>query len=253
MTEATLDDIFEGKETEEPVVETVEEPTEEAQPEAVEAPEVEDEIEETVEAEVEAEVVTAEPTTAEEVRTVPLAGLLDERDKRKQAEEKLRQLEAEKEKPDFWADPETAMKTMRDELATEFNQKFTNGLLAYSMQSASYRHDDYESMKQAFTDAVQDNPALAQQAVESADPGEYIYNTGKQFSQLNAVGGDITALEERIRNEVRAEYEARNKAKVDKLKNVPQSLTDETSAMQPREKVEGGVEPLESILKFNSG
>lgn len=254
-----LEDVLSGKE--EAVVEPeAEEKVEEtAEPEKVEA------VDET---EPEAEVATdepepkgveeAEPPAAETTKEVPLAALLDERDKRKEIQSELERLKAEREstqqeKVDFWENPEAALTAMEERLTQQWEAKTTNALLSYSMQSASYRHEDYDEQKDAFAEAAKENPALADQALASPDPGEYIYTTGKQFSQLNAVGGDISALEQRIRNEIRAEFDAKAKAKTDKLKAVPTSLTDETSASTPREKVEGGPTPLVSIFKHNQG
>lgn len=200
---------------------------------------------------------TAEETPQEEpaappaaTKEVPLAALLDERDKRKAADEKVREYEErlKQEKPDFWENPEQAVSEIETRLRSEFDEKFTRGLLSYSMQSASYRHDDYDEALESFKAAAEQNPALADQAVTQPDPGEWIYRTGKQFSQLDAAGGDIDSLREQIRNEERAKLMKELKDKADNAPQVPEAITDETNAAAPREKVEGGPTPLENIF-----
>ena len=232
--------------------ETPTEETETPQPEEVEA--VEDETEEVTEEPAEPEgVEQVEPPSA--TKEVPLAAMLDERDKRKalQAElEALKAAQAEKsEKPDFWENPEAAIDAKVNVKVSELQQQFTNGYLSLSMAMSSKFHDDFDVAKEAFARAAEENPTLAQMAVQSEMPGEYIYNTGKQFMELDAVGGDVNSLREKIRAEERAKLMEELKSKESKLSAVPTPITDETSAMAPREKVEGGPESLESILPNN--
>jgi len=156
------------------------------------------------------------------------------------------------EKPDFWENPEGYMRTMQEEMEQQFQDRLTNSMLAFSLETASYRHDDFEEMKQAFTEAAEQNPALAQQAVQAADPGEYVYSTGKQFKQLSDVGGDVDSLKEQLRAEIKAELMAEMKQKEEKIQQVPDALTDETNASAPREKPEGGPTPLDNILGHNN-
>ena len=216
----SLDDVLSGEEPKEvPVVESEapEEETEETQPEAVEVDEEE------------TEEVTEEPTGVEEtttpvvedVKQVPLAAMLDERDKRQELQKRLEALEAEresqqKEKVDFWENPEAAVDAKVSEKVSALEQQFTNGYLSLSMQYSRSFHDDFDTAKDAFAEAATQNPALADMALKSEMPGEYIYNTGKQFMELDSVGGDVNALRERIRNEERAklmaEYEVKRQS-----------------------------------------
>ena len=235
-----LEDVLKGS-TEEPKAEEtpVEEPKEEpkGEPEPVEEPK--------------AETPPAEPT-----KEVPLAALLDERDKRKSLQQQLEEKEkllAEKEKDaiDFYADPDKAMSDLREQITNEIRTEYKRDLIAYSIENANARHDDYKEAFDAFQEAAKDNPALAEIAAGERDPGEYIYKTGKNFRQLDDAGGDVDALRERIRLEEREKILAELKDKDAKLKDVPQPITDETSASAPRDKVEGGPTPLESILRRN--
>lgn len=239
--EAIVEPVIEEVETEEP--EVVEEPTEEVVEEPVEAKGVEEEV---------------EPPATETVKQVPLAAMLDERDKRKELQARLEALELDrasqqKEKVDFWENPEAAIDAKVQERYGVLEQKMTNAILSQSMQNARYYHDDFDAAKDAFAEAATQNPALADMALKSEMPGEYIYNTGKQFMELDSVGGDVSALRDRIRNEERAKLMEEMKSKGDALKDIPVPLTDETSATAPRSKVEGGDESLDSILHINSG
>lgn len=261
---ASLESILDGEEVVEQ--ETKEETPETPEPEATEVadeestdPEVETaEIEETPEpkGDTESKDEEATPPVAEDVKTVPLAAVLDERDKRKELQRQIDELKSQQdkekaEKVDFWENPEAAVQVKVDEVKSELNQKFTSNYLALSMQYSKSFHEDFDSAKDAFAKAAEENPALADMALQSEMPGEYIYSTGKQFMELDAVGGDVNALRDQIRNEERAKLLEELKSKEDKLKDVPVPLTDETSATAPREKVQGGATPLDSILTTN--
>jgi len=244
--ENSLEEVLEEVEPE-----TTEEETEIQEPEEAEAVEVEtEEVAETPDPEGVEEVEP--PSTTKEV---PLAAMLDERDKRKALQAELERLKAEQaekaEKPDFWENPEAAIDAKVNVKVNELQQQFTNGYLSLSMAMSSKFHDDFDTAKEAFARAAEENPTLAQMAVQSEMPGEYIYNTGKQFMELDAVGGDVNSLREKIRLEERAKIMEELKSKESKLAEVPTAITDETSAMAPKEKVEGGIEPLENFLPNN--
>jgi hypothetical protein len=252
----SLEDVLDGKEPE--VVEQEAEKVEEEEAQSQEdepvaetepAPEVEttDEPEPTG-------VKETEPPSVETTKEVPLAAMLDERDKRKALQAELEALKAEKEKDqkekvDFWENPEAAIQEAVSKVEQDFQQKLVAGRLELSMQIAKTYHDDYDAGLEAFKAAAEENPALVDQALQSEHPGEYIYTTGKQFADLDAMGGDLNAMREQIRNEERAKLMAEMKGKEQKLASVPTPLTDESSAMAPREKVEGGPTPLESIIR----
>lgn len=244
-----LEDAFNGK-----PVEPVEEPAEEIKAEEpVEEPE-EPKGEEKPESEEpeKVEEPEAEPPAAKVTKEVPLPALLDERDKRKAAEARAKdlekRLEEKKESPNFWDDPEKAVADVRESLEAEFDKKLTEKMFRFSIKTASHRHNDYQEAFDAFKQAAEDNPALANMAADSDDPGDEIYRIGKNFLQLEQSGGDIEAMREKIRAEERDKILAELKAKEDKLSSVPQAITDTQSAAAPRDKVEGGATPLGNIL-----
>ena len=225
---------------------------------------------ETVE-EAKSEVETTEPegvTETEEVeeaappaaKEVPLTALLDERDKRKQAQSELeglkRQLEETREKPDFWEDPQSTVETLVNEKVGELETKFNQGYLNLSMHHSRLAHDDFDDAKEAFIKAAEENPALANAAVQAELPGEYIYKTGKEFMALSTYG-DVDSAIEAAKREAVEEYIARqaekDKGNAEKIAAVPTPITEESSVGDPSKPAEGGPEPLENIFVHNRG
>lgn len=200
-----------------------------------------------------------------ETKEVPLTALLDERDKRKEAKaeaERLsKELEEVKRQPlDFYEDPEgaisakiqEAIKPLQEEIV-ETREENVRNFIDYSRQMTKefVGEDKYEPAEKAFAEAAKQNPLLVQNALESGNPGKYMYDTGTQMLQLDSAGGDVNAMREQIRAELKAEMMAEAKQKEDKLEEVPESLTETPSAMAPVEKVATGPTPLENILPSN--
>lgn len=257
---ATLENILEGKE------EVVEQPVEEEKPveEVTEEPatgEEEKATEETEEVE-EVEEVTP-PVTEEKSKEVPIQAMLDERDKRKEAQLRAEALQAEidklketnQEKPDFWENPDAALQALRNEVIEKeikpLQDQMTSAYIDLSRQmTRSFVGDaEYDAAEKAFADAAKQNPLLVQQALESGNPGKYMYDTGKQFNAIDSAGGDLDSLKAQWRQEWEAEQKSKLEKKDSKLKSVPESLTETPSAHVPGEKVEGGPTPLENILR----
>jgi len=193
-----------------------------------------------------------------ETKEVPLTALLDERDKRKEAvaerERLSKELEEAKKQPlDFYEDPEGAIASKINEAVAPLQEQFTRQFIDLSRQMTKefVGEDKYEPAEKAFAEAAKQNPLLVQNALESGNPGKYMYDTGTQMLQLDSAGGDVNAMREQIRAELKAEMMAEAKQKEDKLEEVPESLTETPSAMAPGEKVATGPTPLENILPSN--
>ena len=260
----SLEEVLEGKEV------TTEKETEEVKAEEVKAEEVatQEEVNEK-RAEKLAELAKGaketEPPSVEEPKNkeVPIQALLDERDKRKEAQarnvELEKQLEEKQEAPDFFEDPQKAIESIKSSLRAEFKQetetlqeRMQTAWLANSIQSATYRHEDFtDEVRDKFADATAINKDLLNQMWNSPDQGEFVYQTGKQMMEIDSAGGDLVALKAQYRAEFLAELKADKDKQESKLAEIPESLTSETSAMTPREKVEGGPTPLENILPSN--
>lgn len=252
----SLDDVLKGVEPPpEPAPEpeeaeaVQEEPTPEGEPEEVQAQEPEPE-------------EKAETPPAKHGKEVPLAALQDVRGKLKEErrraeelEERLKRLEAAKPEepaPDFWDDPRKAVRSeveVVERRMAEMEKQMSSAYLRLSMNQSKMIHkEDFDSTLEAFSQAAQDNPALVDQALASEHPGEYIYNTGKQFALLDTYGGDIMSMRAEIEREVRAQVMKELAGKGNKRQNIPQAITDEPSASAPRSKAESGPTPLENIF-----
>ncbi len=257
---ATLENILDGEVTEQETTEEATEETKSQETEVADEEKSDTEVEATEVAETE-ETPTGEdaaPPAAEDVKKVPLAAVLDERDKRKELQKQVEQLEAEKaetekEKVDFWENPEGAVQSAIKTEVDKLNAQRQSDYLSISMQMSRKFHDDFDQALESFSKAAEENPALADMALQADMPGEYIYETGIQFKQLNEMGGDLNAMRDQMRREIREEVLAEIKQKEDKIDEVPEALTDEPSATPPREKVEGGETPLENIFQHNRG
>lgn len=242
-----------------------------------EKPQVEDK-EPAVEAEPEEldEAVQAEPEKVEkpEPKTpppgddgkVPIQALLDEREKRQQYERELKEFREQQEKakkdapklPDYFEDPDgynAAVERLVQErvssLEAKVNQQMSAAWLSMSERAAKARYQDFDEKLEAFSKEAQNNPVLAAQMMQSPDPGEYVYQTGKKLQALSTTP-DLDSLREQMREELRAELLAEMKqgedAKKAKLAAVPKSLSKEQSAAGPRT-AEWQPTPIEDALR----
>jgi len=248
---ATLDEVLSGaEEVVEP--ETTEVEAETAQPEEVEA--VEEEVEEVTEEPAKPTGVNDAVTPPATKEDIPLTVYLDEREKRKKLQDEIEAMrkanEEKKESPDFWENPQEAVKTMLDSEVKALREEYVQTRLKDSMNTSRYFHADFDAAKEAFVKAAEQNPALVDAAYRNEMPGEFIYKAGKEYLMLDQAGGDLESAIERAKREAVEEYIAKNKPK-SKVAAIPKALTEETSASAPREKVEGGETPLENIFVHN--
>lgn len=219
--------------------ETVEEPA------VDETPEVEPEVVE------EPEKVVEEPKAKAPTDDgkVPIQALLEEREKRQQYERELKEFREQQDKakkeapklPDYFENPDAynaAIERMVQERVTgleqKVNQQMSQAWLSMSERAAKARYQDFDVMLEAFSKEAQTNPVLAAQMMQSPDPGDYVYQTGKKLMALSSTP-DLDTLREQIRNELLAEMKQGEDAKKAKLAAVPKSLSREQSASGPRE------------------
>lgn len=205
-------------------VETAPEPEESAEAPEQAAPEVTGEKE------------VAPPATVQDDqgRFVPVTALLDERDKRKAAEQRAAALEqwrqeqerkAQEKQPDFYEDPDKAFGFMRD----QFEQRLFNERLNISEAMARQSHGDdvVAEAQQAFAAAMQRDPGLMQKLQNETNPYGFVVNWHKQQRFLSEVKDPDTWREqerERIRQEIMAEIQS------PRPKSPPQSLASAPSA-----------------------
>lgn len=183
-------------------------PTETApdEPEVVEAAE-------TPEVVTEVETPVAETTSANtEKDHVPLAALMAERDKRKEAarkaedlEKRIKELEAQTAKPaaqlpDFYQDPERYVQTV----VSQAQMQAKDGVYVILEESERDRHEDFDEVYNATIERARSNPALAQEILSAKNPVAKAYKLGKELMELEQSRQDPEAYRAKIEAEVRA-------------------------------------------------
>ena len=167
---------------------------------------------------------------------VPLEALLAERERR-QAAERAAEERAKEPKPDFWENPEAALRARDDELRktllseadTRAETKARELFFRHTEAAARSRYTDYDQVRSVFEEEAQRNPVMAAQLRDAADPAEFIYRQGKTATELREVGGDLSAYRKRIEADVRAKVEREMAEKLSRQGNAPQSLNTEPS------------------------
>lgn len=177
----------EGEASEKGEAETEE--SEDDQAESEETDEETGESEETEESESE--------TPSEEEGSVPRKALLDERRKRQELEEQVRQLEpADEEAPDPTDDPEGYEKYLRQKWEREQWQKTANRSRERMIES----HPDYEEKEKYFLFLASQDSDLIRQMNEDPDPAAFAYKTAKE-----SLDKQEKAIEERVVARLRKE------------------------------------------------
>jgi hypothetical protein len=187
-----------------------------------------------------------------------VVALREERRKRQELEAKLREIQAQKPKTDFFENPEQAFKERVTSELAPWQARFFKLSIKAAKNVAG--REDFDEVTEAFMAASENDPALLNAFQSSDDPGEYAYTVGKQFKELGDVGGDISKYREKIDSQWKGKFgeletrlaalEAENKAlkeSKDKIAKIPQSLNSEPSAATNAETF-AGPRSLKSIL-----
>lgn len=151
------------------------------------------------------------------------AALKDERRKRQALEDEVRQMreqftrmqpvQPQQPPPDFWDDPTAFMSHMRKEMRVELLQSLreeqqTEKINA-SEQAAIAKYPDYPDAFNAFQQAVQLNPRLAEEMVRAPDPAEFAYSKGKAalaIEQYGSIDALLAAERQKWENEARSAF-----------------------------------------------
>lgn len=182
----------------------------------------------------------APPAAQTEAHHIPVTALLDEREKRqsaqreaeearqrlKEMEARLRDLETPKQKPDFYSDPEAAL-AQREQV---FEQRLWDQKLNLSETMAAEKHgaEVVEAAKQAFIAEVQQNPSIYGQLKQQNHPYDFVVNWHKRQQFLNEVQ-DPEAWKAQQLEALRAQLAA-EAAQPPKPKLPPASLANAPSA-----------------------
>lgn len=182
------------------------------------APEPEAPTPEAPEPEVEAEAPAAAPEGSSpepekqepesDAVSVPLAALMAERGKRKEAEQRIAELEKSvtpaKEPdplPDVFADQEGFAQRIKSDMS-----KQVHGLrVELSQDIMRSIHSDYDEREAKFLAYAQDNPAVLQSAEFQKNPARFAYDFAGKIAQAEEIQ-DLDAYRAKIKEEVRAEF-----------------------------------------------
>lgn len=185
---------------------------------------------------VKVEVVPPAPVEQPSEKTVPIQALLDERNKRQEADrerellqEELRQLKQPKAPTaqpltddEFFESPSAALEKVRHEVRMEtWNQH-----LALSESMLREIKPDAGEKIDAFAEACKENPALYQAMTTQPNPALFAYKQGEKHLLSKQVLQDPEAFKAQIRAEILAEM---NGAKKAPPISAPQTLTDTTN------------------------
>ena len=188
MAEMTLDDVLKG----------VEPTADETEAEA-----------EVVETEAETETSTAEvehkeEAKAEEPEPWTKAAYLDEKRKRQELENRLKEFESRKvEMPDVLDDQKAFVDAIRGDMQTTLAAH----KIELSQELMRTVHEDYDQMEAKFLQMANDNPSLAQALRESTNPAKFAYETAKKAERFEALQ-NVDAYEAKIRAEIEAKIRA---------------------------------------------
>ncbi len=219
------------------------EPEKEPEPEQsteVKAEETEESTEESKEETKEETTESVDESPSDSDKTVPLAGLLDERDKRQQAERdrdelkaQLAEREAETEKrPSVFDDEEKAFSTIEERQAAErLNDKFE-----LSRDFMGMIKDDYLDREAEFMTLAKEDTTLQKQLREHPNPARFAYETAVRHAELKEME-NLPETKEKLQAEWREELkeelrkELSEEADKDKSKRdaITPSLADQRS------------------------
>lgn len=213
------------------------------------------------EAEVKPEIKPeAKVETKSEIPRRDLAAIIDERKKRQEAETKLRELQAQKPKTDIFEDPDAAIA----ERLVGHLAPLKEALFEITFEAMRERHQDFDEVAEAFTQASEKDPELIKGMQAAKNPAKYVYTVGLQLKELADVGGDFAKYKEKITGELQGKVEERDKtiaaltAELETLKKsqvelaqVPRSLNKTQSGVAPQS-ADADPEDIKSIARFKS-
>lgn len=199
-------------------------------------------------AKVEAKVEKPEPM-------VPLSALLAERAKRREPEAK------EPAKVSIFDDEDAGVSQRVDEQVRPLKER----LFEMSMETYRERHEDFDKVAESFTEAAEKDPRLWEAMRNSANPGKYIYQVGKQIHELAVAGGDVVKYGELKSAEARTALEAEKarvtaleaqladlKKQMDNLQALPSSLNRSSSSPNPASVVDEDDASIKTIARFGN-
>lgn len=200
----------------------------------------------------------ARETNGRFTKTVPQEALHAERERRRELEAKLAEIE-KKPKTSVLDDEDKAFHERLSEATRPLAQRLFNMSVAAAKRVPG--REDYQDVYDFMNSEVQQYPELMRDIDAADDPGEYLYQLGKTRKELAEVGGDITKLREAVTAKVTKELESSKatikalqaevaalKASQEKRERIPQSTNSEPSAAT-KDDAFAGPTPLKTLFK----
>lgn len=195
--------------------------------------------------------VVTPPVTPPVEQTAPISALQEERRKRQAAEARLRELESPPKPAPPPIDPWTDLPGALAQQQQTFQEQLRQQRLLVSEDMAREKYKDFEEVITHFNQAVQTNPALADQMLASRNPAEYAYKQGLLHKELGSVNGDVSAYRAKLEADIRASVQAEFNAKHGITPAaVPTSLNSDSSPVVAAP-VYAGPPSLKSLLRIN--
>lgn len=194
-------------------------------------------------------------------KTVPLAGLLDERDKRKAAEaeanalrEKLNKQEATEPPPSVFDDEDAAFQQRIEPIVGAFQTELVRSRFELSREMMLMAKDDFTEREGQFLELCRDQPELVTKLQQSSNPARFAYETAVKHEQLRAMD-NIDEWRDKERARIRQELEAEMKGGQQQAEAEQQAKRKAASPSLASERSAGGTtevitddEPLDDVL-----
>lgn len=199
----------------------------------------------------------AAPPAAEK-HNIPIATLLDEREKRQNLERELAELK-KSQKPDegtdFFEDPEGALKE-RDKVIEE---RLLQNKLEISQAMAKQSHDDFDEVLANFTKAMETDETMKARgkviwndALSQPHPAESVYNAIKRELVVQEISDPAeyrAKLKAELLAEIAKEQEPEKEPEKPDAPDIPESLAEERSVGSRKGPEWAGPTPLNKIIK----
>ena len=157
------------------------------------------------------EPVAVAPTAPPvEEKTVPLAALKSEREKRQELEKRLKELETKPapERVNFYDNPEAHLDQRFQEIEARANARTYAALEAAEKET----HADFDEVAAEVIEAAKQHPTLVQTIMQAANPAREMYRQGmkiRQFREMQDPDAYKAKLAAEIREQVIAELGGR--------------------------------------------
>lgn len=191
----------------------------------------------------------AAPPAVQEVEHSPPPGLIEERRKRQEAEQRanalaqqLQQFQAQQQPaqepyfPSVYEDEagfaaglqQQAVQLARQQMMPEVQQQVQQVRIEIAREMMGAAHPDFAETEAAFFQMAEQNPVLKQEMLQQANPVRWAYDYAKKAAEVRQIGSlDIAA----IKAAAIAEYQATQQpAPAAPQQQIPTSLADQQSA-----------------------